>query len=58
MQDWGISKLCYEVDTEPYAMVRDGELKRRAEEAGVEVMASVSHTLYVSAAGIIIFYKL
>ena len=38
-------------------MVRDGELKRRAEEAGVEVTASVSHTLYGSAAGITAFYN-
>lgn len=48
-KDWGVTKLCYEVDTEPYAKVRDAQVASLAAAAGVSVNAHVSHTLYVSA---------
>jgi cryptochrome len=47
-QDWGITQLCYEADTEPYAEMRDSKVQEMAAQAGVEVKAMVSHTLYVS----------
>ena len=48
IQEWGITRLCYEVDTEPYAKSRDETVHRLATEASVEVRACISHTLYVS----------
>lgn len=48
LKDWGITHLCYEVDTEPYAKVRDAAARAAAEAAGAQVCAHVSHTLYVS----------
>ena len=44
-----MQRLCYEVDTEPYARARDTRVQQLAAQAGVEVQAVVSHTLYVSA---------
>jgi hypothetical protein len=41
--------LLLQVDTEPYAKMRDSSVNKMAKEAGVEVKAMVSHTLYVSA---------
>jgi len=38
-----------QVDTEPYAKVRDARVESMARNAGVEVKKIVSHTLYVSA---------
>lgn len=46
---WGISRLCFEADTEPYALARDAEVTATAEAAGIEVCAPVGHTLYDSA---------
>lgn len=46
-QEWGITRLCYEYDTEPYAKVRDAAVDQLARQAGVEVQAPVGHTLYV-----------
>ncbi|KAG2432367.1 hypothetical protein HYH02_012940 [Chlamydomonas schloesseri] len=45
-QEWGVTQLCFEHDTEPYAKVRDAAVRKLATEAGVEVVAPVSHTLY------------
>eukprot|EP01137_Pigoraptor_chileana_P026531 Opistho-2@7955 len=45
-KDWNIDKLCFELDTEPYAKFRDGKIKELARAAGVEVYSPVSHTLY------------
>ncbi|GLC76277.1 hypothetical protein PLESTF_001761600 [Pleodorina starrii] len=45
-REWGVTQLCFEVDTEPYARARDAAVTRLAEEAGVEVRPAVSHTLY------------
>lgn len=45
-KDWGVTRLTYEVDTEPYAVQRDVAVCKLAEEHGVEVVKCVSHTLY------------
>lgn len=45
---WGVTRLCFEVDTEPYALARDAEVTATAEAAGIEVRAPVGHTLYDS----------
>ncbi|XP_064636731.1 cryptochrome-1-like [Lineus longissimus] len=45
-KEWGITKLAFETDTEPYAKTRDGEVEKIAREHGVEVIQRVSHTLY------------
>ena len=46
VKDWGITRICYEVDTEPYAKARDEAIRLMAEAANVQVSASISHTLY------------
>lgn len=46
IQEWKISKLCFESDTEPYALSRDSAIKEQAIAAGVSVHSPVSHTLY------------
>jgi cryptochrome len=46
IQEWKITKLCFESDTEPYALVRDAAIKQQAITAGVSVHSFVSHTLY------------
>ena len=33
-KEWGISKLCFEVDTEPYAKQRDTKMAQLAKDAG------------------------
>eukprot|EP00884_Botryococcus_braunii_P013546 jgi/Botrbrau1/22192/Bobra.168_1s0024.1 len=45
-KEWGITHLCFEADTEPYALKRDAAIKELAAKAGVEVISPVSHTLY------------
>ena len=35
--EWGITRLCYEADTEPYARARDEAIRAVAVAAGVEV---------------------
>lgn len=45
-KEWGITKLTYEVDTEPYAVERDRVIDSLAKDAGIEVVRCVSHTLY------------
>ncbi|KAL4418944.1 hypothetical protein ABPG77_009124 [Micractinium sp. CCAP 211/92] len=46
VKDWGVTHLCFESDTEPYAKQRDAAVRDLAEAAGVEVHSPVSHTLY------------
>lgn len=43
---WGVSKITFEKDTEPYARVRDSAIQALAKEAGVEVRSFCSHTLW------------
>lgn len=50
MRDWGVTKLCFEFDTEPYALKRDAAMKQAAAEAGIHVACPVGHTLWDPAA--------
>lgn len=43
---WKVTRLTYEVDTEPYAVKRDEEIDKVAAHHEVEVIKKVSHTLY------------
>lgn len=45
-QEWQITRLSYEYDSEPFGKERDSTIKKLASEAGVEVMVRTSHTLY------------
>ena len=45
-KDWGITRLTFEIDTEPYSVTRDAEVEKIAASHGVEVIKRVSHTLY------------
>ena len=45
-QEWEIRRLSYEYDSEPFGTERDAAIKKLASEAGVEVTARISHTLY------------
>lgn len=45
-QEWQISRLSYEYDSEPFGKERDAAIQKLASEAGVEVMVRISHTLY------------
>ncbi|GBG80214.1 hypothetical protein CBR_g30581 [Chara braunii] len=49
LEKWGITRLCFERDTEPYALQRDREVKEIAASAGVKVTSPVSNTLATSA---------
>ena len=46
IQDWGVTQLCFEHDTEPFAKARDAEVRALCAAAGVDVHSPVSHTLY------------
>jgi cryptochrome len=39
-------RLTFEVDTEPYAKVRDEEIANLASDAGIQVVTKVSNTLF------------
>ncbi|XP_041481476.1 cryptochrome-2-like isoform X1 [Lytechinus variegatus] len=43
---WNVTRLTFDVDTEPYARQRDQEVIELAKKNGVEVVTKVSHTLY------------
>jgi cryptochrome len=45
-KEWGVTKLTYEVDIEPYAVERDSIIDGLAKDCGVEVVRCVSNTLY------------
>jgi cryptochrome len=45
-QDWKVTRLTYEFDTEPYAKQRDAAMDKMAAEAGVEVVVGEGHTLH------------
>lgn len=45
-QEWKISRLTFEYDSEPFGKDRDAAIKKLAMEAGVEVIVKISHTLY------------
>lgn len=46
LQDWKITHLSYEYDSEPFGKERDAAIKKLANEANVEVTVRISHTLY------------
>eukprot|EP00638_Chattonella_subsalsa_P000746 CAMPEP_0117762888 /NCGR_PEP_ID=MMETSP0947-20121206/18262_1 /TAXON_ID=44440 /ORGANISM="Chattonella subsalsa, Strain CCMP2191" /LENGTH=540 /DNA_ID=CAMNT_0005584393 /DNA_START=199 /DNA_END=1821 /DNA_ORIENTATION=- len=46
IQEWGVTKLTFEMDTEPYAKRRDSEVRSLAEGMGVTVCSECSHTLH------------
>lgn len=46
VQEWNINRLSYEYDSEPFGKERDAAIKKLANEAGVEVIVRISHTLY------------
>ncbi|EES04723.1 hypothetical protein BDA96_04G093500 [Sorghum bicolor] len=46
LKDWNIGKLCFESDTEPYALARDKKVTDFALASGIEVFTPVSHTLF------------
>ncbi|XP_014755728.1 (6-4)DNA photolyase isoform X2 [Brachypodium distachyon] len=46
LRDWNIGKLCFEADTEPYALARDKRVTDFAAALGIEVFTPVSHTLF------------
>ncbi|KAI3377744.1 hypothetical protein L3Q82_008889, partial [Scortum barcoo] len=43
---WKVTKLTYEYDTEPYSLSRDKKVTALAKEHGVEVIYKISHSLY------------
>lgn len=45
-KEWNVKKLTFEVDIEPYAKIRDEEIKQLAEKHSVTVITKVSHTIY------------
>lgn len=45
-QEWKISRLTFEYDSEPFGKERDAAIKKLAMEVGVEVIVKISHTLY------------
>ncbi|KAH9490127.1 Cryptochrome-1 [Bulinus truncatus] len=45
-KEWEITRLTFEVDTEPYAVQRDKKVEEIVQPMGVEIVKCVSHTLY------------
>ena len=46
VERWGIKRLCFEADTEPYAIARDAEVRQLMESRGVGVCVESSHTIW------------
>ncbi|RYH07885.1 deoxyribodipyrimidine photo-lyase, partial [archaeon] len=46
VEHWGVTHITFERDTEPYAKVRDREVRALLEDRGVAVESYVSHTLH------------
>ena len=44
--EWGVTRLSFESDCEPFGAQRDAVIQHLAEKAGVEVVSKTSHTLY------------
>ncbi|XP_072473824.1 cryptochrome-2 isoform X1 [Notamacropus eugenii] len=44
--EWGVTRLTFEYDSEPFGKERDAAIVKMAKEAGVEVVTENSHTLY------------
>ena len=43
---WGVSRLVFELDTEPYARKRDQQMQELCKEYGVQMQSLLGHTLY------------
>lgn len=46
IKEWGITRLTFEYDSEPYPSQRDLAVRRLAENEGVEVIVKTSHSLF------------
>ena len=46
LSEWGVSRLSFENDSEPFGAQRDAVVRKIAEDAGIEVLSKTSHTLY------------
>ncbi|KAK1265502.1 (6-4)DNA photolyase [Acorus gramineus] len=46
LKEWKIREICYEFDTEPYALAQDKRIKDFACTSGIKVFSPVSHTLF------------
>ena len=46
IQEWGVTRISFESDSEPFGVQRDAVIQKLAEEAGVEVLSKTSHTLF------------
>jgi cryptochrome len=46
LQEWNVKRLTFEIDTEPYAKVRDENVCNLAEKCGIEIIRKTGHTLY------------
>lgn len=46
MKRWGATLLTFEIDTEPYARLRDKQVEEMAESEGITVHCVSSHTLF------------
>lgn len=46
LSQWGVTRLSFESDCEPFGAQRDAVIRHMAEKAGVEVLCKTSHTLY------------
>lgn len=47
VKEWKITKLTFEVETEPHRMERDNDITNCLQEMGVEVVSCHSHNLYI-----------
>ena len=45
---WGVDLLTYEMDTEPYAVLRDSKISTALTTKGIKVSTFCSHTLFES----------
>lgn len=45
-KEWGVTRLTFEYDSEPFGKERDAAIMKLAKESGVEVIIENSHTLY------------
>lgn len=45
-KEWGVNRVAWEADSEPYAVARDGALMEAAKAAGVAATQHSSHTLW------------
>ena len=43
---WDVKRITWELDTEPYAKIRDAKVEKMAKEKSIEVVTCTSHTLY------------